>query len=370
MIFDYIREKHMQLWLPGFLRHAAAQVLGPRYEGKRHLLFALCDHHEPLWGDASDDLGERREAAWAEGYPKMVAPFRDADGFAPRHSFFFPGEEYRPSYLDKLADLTKRGLAEVELHLHHDKDTPEKLRRTILSYLDTYAQHGLLSRDPDGRLRYAFIHGNWCLCNAREDGSDCGVDAELPILWETGCYVDMTFPAAPDEAQARLVNQIYWPLGDLSRRRAYDFIGERARVGHVKRDRVLMLQGPLAMTFKRGKMPLRLENGSITGVDPGTPDRVRTWTQQNIHIAGRPEWIFVKVYTHAAPEKVADSYLGAGGEILHRELTTRYNDGKNWALHYVTAREMYNIAIAAMEGQSGDPSAFRDYVLPPPPVAG
>ena len=38
-------------------------------------------------------------------------------------------------------------------------------------------------------------------------------------------------------------------------------------------------------------------------------------------------------------------------------------------LHYVTAREMFNIASAAMEGKSGDPASYRDYVLPPPPAA-
>jgi hypothetical protein len=55
--------------------------------------------------------------------------------------------------------------------------------------------------------------------------------------------------------------------------------------------------------------------------------------------------------------------------MLHRELTTRYNDGREWNLHYVSAREMYNIAIAALEGESGDPNDYRDYRLKPPPCA-
>ncbi len=72
----------------------------------------------------------------------------------------------------------------------------------------------------DGKLRYAFIHGNWCLANARPDGRWCGVDDELPLLFDTGCYADFTFPAAPDPSQPPIVNQIYWPDGDLARRRA------------------------------------------------------------------------------------------------------------------------------------------------------
>jgi len=62
--------------------------------------------------------------------------------------------------------------------------------------------------------------------------------------------------------------------------------------------------------------------------------------------------------------------LGAGGHQLHRELTGKYNDGQRWKLHYVTAREMYNIARAAMDGKSGDPASYRDYLLRPPPILG
>lgn len=360
----------MHLWMPGFLRHKWQSLHSKRlYSGKKHLLFALCDHYEPFLDGVSETQANKRVQHWLDAYPKMTDPYRDADGYAPRHSFFFPGEEYRPFFLDSLGKLANVGLGEVELHLHHENDTAENLRQTILNYLKIYAEHGHLTRDPDGRLRYAFIHGNWCLANAREDGADCGVDEELPLLFETGCYVDMTFPAAPDESQPRIVNQIYWPKGDLSRKRAYDNLAEEARVGHRYDDRILMLQGPLALTRKKGKVPIRLENAHITGVDPGTPARIQSWVDQNIHIAGRPEWIFVKTHTHAAPEKVADSYLHDGGRMLHDALTSDYNDGEEWVLHYVTAREMYNIAMAAMDGYGGNPSEYRDYIFPPPPVA-
>ena len=48
-------------------------------------------------------------------------------------------------------------------------------------------------------MRYAFIHGNWCLANARKDRRWCWVDEELPLLFDTGCYADYTFPSAPEE---------------------------------------------------------------------------------------------------------------------------------------------------------------------------
>jgi hypothetical protein len=371
---DRVRAKNFDAWLGGYVRWVARSSLSrlrasAGAEGPRHLLFAFCDHYEPLWQTTDRGLGRQRVQLWLDRYPALAERFHDADGRTPRHSFFFPGEEYDPAFLDGLAQLARRGLGEVELHLHHDGDTASILRDKIRLYLDQFAGHGHLSRDPDGRLRYAFIHGNWCLANARADGRWCGVDEELPLLHETGCYADFTFPAAPDESQPAIVNQIYWPEGDLARRRAYES-GTPAGIGTRRSDRILMIEGPLALALRPGRLLApRIEYAAVTADDPATPARVRTWVRQGIGVVGRPEWVFVKVHTHGAQDRQAASLLGADGEALHAELTSRYNDGRRWILHYVTAREMYNIAIAAVDGRAGDPNAYRDYVLPPPPVA-
>lgn len=365
---DRIREKNFQNWIGGYARHVIDNARAPRPSGPRHLLFSICDHWEPGWGDASREVGDARVKAWVDGYPALAKDYRDADGHHPRHSFFFPGEQYTPEWLDALADFTRQGLGEVELHLHHDNDTPEKLRADLDRYLEEIGRHGHFSRDESGKKRYGFIHGNWCLSNSRRDGRMCGVDAEMPLLFETGCYADYTFPSAPDESQHGIVNQIYWPIGDLSRRRAYE-TGVRARVGEVMNDRILMIEGPLCLALRPGNFKPRLEYSGLQYSDPPTPDRVRNWAAQNIHVEGRPEWVFVKVYAHGAPEFQAGPLLGDHGHMLHRELTTRYNDGRDWVLHYVTAREMYNIAIAALEGKSGNPNDYRDYRLKPPPCA-
>jgi hypothetical protein len=112
---------------------------------------------------------------------------------------------------------------------------------------------------------------------------------------------------------------------------------------------------------------LRIENGAITGDDPPSAARVKTWLDQQIHIEGRPEWVFVKVHTHGAIEKTAASLLGDDGHAMHRALRSYMRDGTQ--LHYVTAREMFNVARAAMAGKTGNPNAYFDYVVPPPPVA-
>jgi len=262
-------------------------------EGVSHLLVALCDPHEPMSNKADARQGAERVRTWREAYPRLAAGYRDADGKPPRHSFFFPGEEYRPQFLEPLAELARAGLGEVEIHLHHDGDTAETLQAQLHETIANFTRHGHLARDRDGRPRYAFIHGNWALANARPDGRWCGVDEELPLLFRTGCYADFTFPAAPDPSQPNIVNRIYWPTGDLSAKRCYES-GTRARVGEVMTDRVLMLQGPLAFSRRPARrFAIRIENSALTANDPPSSARARTWVSRNIHVEGRPEWVFV-----------------------------------------------------------------------------
>jgi hypothetical protein len=369
-VLGRLRKKNLHYWIRDYGRHLWRRARTPQVSGPRHLLFALCDHYEPLWGHAADDVGIRRVDVWAERYPAL-GEFRDSDGRPPRHGWFFPGEEYRPHFLDQLAKLARAGFGEVEFHLHHDGDTRHSLAPRIAEHLKTFAGHGHISRasGPDasgagGAYRWAFIHGNWSLANGRPDGKWCGVDDELVMLHELGCYVDLTFPSAPDPCQPDKVNQIYWPTGDLTRRRSYEH-GERARVGAHRDDRLLMITGPLSIARKSAGV--RIENGAITGDDPPSAARVASWIDQAIHVEGRPEWVFVKVHTHGAIENTAASLLGDGGRVLHRALHDHTRDGTQ--LHYVTAREMFNVARAAMDGKTGNPNAYFDYVIQPPPIA-
>jgi hypothetical protein len=373
-VLSRLRKKNLHQWLPGYARDRVRRRLTPRYRGLRHLLVAVCDHYEPLWGKADEATGRARVDAWATGYPALAAGFRDADGRGPRHSFFFPGEEYRPYFLDRLAELTRGGHGELEFHLHHDGDTAATLAPQIEGHLRTFAAHGHLSRGPGGGFRWAFIHGNWALANSRPDRRWCGVDDELPLLHRLGCYADFTFPSAPDPCQPDWVNAIYWPRGsasgaldDLTQAKSFAR-GQAAEVGVRLHDRLLMITGPLALT-RKGRAGVRLENGALTGDDPPTPARVASWVEQDIHVGGRPDWVFVKVHTHGSLESTTASLLGGGGRAMHETLATRFNDGVRYRLHYVTAREMYNVAVAAMDGKAGDPSAFFDYDVLPPPAA-
>lgn len=61
-----------------------------------------------------------------------------------------------------------------------------------------------------------------------------------------------------------------------------------------------------------------------------------------------------------------DTLLGDAADAMFSHLETAYNDGERYVLHYVTAREVYNIIKAAEAGRSGNPNDYRDYLLPPP----
>src|SRR5690606_26945125 len=99
---------------------------------------------------------------------------------------------------------------------------------------------------------------------------------------------------------------------------------------------------------------------------PPTPARVDAWVRTGIHVQGRPEWVFVKVHTHGTQEADMDTLLGPASHAMYQHLEQRYNDGKDYVLHYVSSREVYNIIKAAEAGRSGNPHEFRDFELPPP----
>jgi hypothetical protein len=368
-----VGKKELHLWVGAWLKDRARKAtLRKRERGTpRHLLFAICDHYEPLHGGADFERGAARVSAWRTRYPKLARSFRDADGRPPRHSYFFPGEQYDPRFIEPLAEMCALGMGEVEVHLHHDGDTRATLRASLEKTLADLDRHGVISK-KSGRPAWAFIHGNWCLANARRDGRWCGVDDEMDLLWELGCYADLTFPSAPDESQPGIVNSIYYPRGDVRRRRAYED-GDPVRVGTPRQDRLLLIEGPIALARARragtNRPRVRIESSAIDQTDPATAARLATWVEQEVTVQGRPEWVFVKVHTHGAPEGNAEVLLGDAGVRFHEALGRAHNDGEKWKLHYVTAREMFNVARAAMDGKQGEPSAWFDYEIPSPPRA-
>ena len=336
--------------------------------GLVHVLFCKTDHFEPVAARRSTVARERsRMRTWLEGYPRLAARHWDSDGVPPQHTWFYPAENYRAEYLDQLSGLVGQGLGEIELHLHHGHDTSASLRARLAEGIARFNAHGaLLTSETPSRVAYAFIHGNLALDNGRGDPRFCGVDDELTILQETGCYADFGMPTAPDISQARKTNAIYYAVDDPARPKSYDE-GANAAVGIKDRDGLLMITGPLTSNWRQRKLGLfpRLDIAEITGRWPGTPDRIDRWVATGIHVAGRPDWVVVKVSCHGAEERSFDALLGGAAERMHADLEARFRDRPGFRLHYVSARQLYNIVKAAEAGCEGDPDEYRDFIIPP-----
>lgn len=349
---------------------AAVKRKKKRYEGTRHLFFCFADHFEPLWKGADRDTGIERVRLWRERYPKLVDGLRDNGGVMPQHVFFYPQEEYVPECMDLLAELESLGCGEVEIHLHHDNDTPDGFREKIEWFRETlHNEHGLLRLHPEsGELTYGFIHGNWALDDSGEEGRWCGVKNEISLLRQTGCYADFTYPSAPHQSQPPVINRIYYATDDPERARSHHS-GVDARFGSPPAGDLLLINGPLGLNWrrrKRGVFP-SLENGDITAVNPGTPDRVDKWVRTAVSVRGWPRWIFIKVHTHGTIERNSRLLLSPEGAAVYADLLSRYNDGERYVVHFVTAWQMYR-CVRALE--SGDREAIRriedfDYAFSP-----
>lgn len=364
-----LRVRNVHLWLPDYLaRRAKAKQQSSTQ--LTHIMFCFVDHYEPQWGKhVSYQQEVERVDRWYHEYPKTAGKHQDSDGVHPQHTFFYPEEEYRPEHLNKLAELCARGFGDIEVHLHHDNDTSSNLRQTLERFTEMlHDTHGAFCRDSEtGKLQYAFIHGNWCLDNSRADGCLCGVNDELIVLKETGCYADFTFPSAPSETQPATVNAIYYATDDPARPKSHDK-GVDVAVGKPASGDLMLLTGPVGFNWKRRKGGVfpSIENSDIRTQTPPTEERVDLWVRTGIHVEGRPEWVFIKVHTHGTQEADMDTLLGDPFDRLCSYLEHHYNDGHRYQLHYVTAREAYNIVKAAEAGQSGNPNQYRDFVIPRP----
>ena len=346
IVWALLRSRNMHLWIASYLAQWPRRLRKRDGAVTTHVYFCFCDHYEPYWRKADTATARRRVQHWLDAYPRVASAHRDSDGQPPRHSFFYPEEEYDEQILDGLADLCRAGYGDIEVHLHHDNDTAANMSATLQRYTRLlHERHGMLRRDPaTGQILYAFIHGNWALDNSRPDGRWCGVDNELKVLADTGCRVDMTMPSAPSETQTQKINSIYFARGCAGQRKAHDH-GRDARVGEWVQgsDELLLVQGPLALNWRDRKLGVlpRIESSEISADALPTADRVALWERSAIAVVGAEQHLFIKVHTHGAEERTAEALLEGGLDRLWTELERRYRDQPGYALHYVSAWQLY-----------------------------
>jgi hypothetical protein len=340
--------RHAELWFPGYLRNRL-QNLTPPPPG--HVWLAIADHWEPYRGGPDDETARARVAPWSRQWPEIAARHADSTGRPPQYTFYYPQEEYRPEFLDILSDMRRRGIADVDIHIHHDGEGQQNFLDRMNGFIETLvSRHGLL-RAENGRPVFGFIHGNWALDNSRPDGRYCGLNNEITLLRDLGCYADFTMPSGNSPTQSRTVNCIYWVTDDPERPRSYDR-GVPMRPGAPGSGDLLMIPGPLGVRWGERLKP-RLENGELAHQDPPTPYRARLWLRLAPRI-GRD--IFLKLHTHGAHEPNTAALLPKGGGLdrLFDVLTEECRRAGH-ELHYVSTWEMRQaVDRAAAQSTIGD----------------
>ncbi len=365
--FLFARKKNVDLIILNSIKNVKRNRALKQTDGTRHVFFCFVDHFEPLWNNADEKKALERVHNWLSGYPSRFASYRDRGGHAPQHTFFYPQEEYIPECLDMLAKLKDAGFGDVEIHLHHDRDTSEGLREKIESFKEIlHDRHGLLRKnEKTGKIEYGFIHGNWALDDSGPGGRYCGVKDEITILKETGCYADFTFPSAPHPTQPPVINRIYYATDDPCRSKSH-FHGRQAAFDSPPSGDLLMITGTLAVNWRirrRGIFPA-IENSDITAINPPLSSRIDLWIKENISVKNWPGWIFVKVHTHGAQEENSGLILGGGANAMHDHLLGNYNDGKQYVIHYVTAWELYKCIKLLENGDRRGMSLVENFDYP------
>jgi hypothetical protein len=344
------------------------------------VIFTVANHFEPGYNVIPNDRGGlgveldwdtqmRRVDHWYDQARAIGEAIRDHDGTPFRHTNFYPIEQYNRRLLDRMAEMQGAGFGEVEIHLHHGVESPdnaENLRRTLVKYRDILAnEHRCLSREDENDIpRYAFVHGNWTLGNSG-NGFACGVDSELEILAETGCFVDMSLPSMPSRAQVSRINAIYQCGHPLNERCAHRS-GPSLKVAGAQPKLPVILCGPLVFDWegRRQGLPLpKVDNGALTSNYPMNLARFDRWRHARIVVEGRPEWVFVKVYCHGFFDQDQPALIGDKMRVFLQEVLEFSEKSGEFKLHFASAREAFNIVMAAVDGKSGNPNSYRDYKL-------
>lgn len=341
--------------------------------GLTHIMFIFADYYEPT--------KQEQLTPWITDYPQMASKHKDADGYAPKHTWFLSNTgKDRALFLEGLSNVAYDGYGEIELDFHHgtkddtNNDNTETTRGALNLYFNQAKKYGaMITAEVNPQTRFGFFHGYWALDNSHYDNwTDpsnparryCGVNEELKLLNELGVYADFTFPAWRS-MEPKKRDSIFYAKDDADPK-SYDK-PENVRdveVGEAPFGDIMIIEGP--------KMDNNIEiyeGENAVIVNPATIQRMDQWVSHKVSVEGKPDWIFVKVHTQSA--RSIESVRGKNvlvGQIADKfftDIEEKYNDGVNYKLHYVTAREAYNIIKAAEAGMIGDPNKYRDYVVKP-----
>ncbi len=282
----------------------------------------------------------------------------DSDSRRLQITFMFGVPNPDPSALSILSEYCRAGLGEIECLLPCDISSLEDFREQLPRIVEVLHTYGW-ARTADSQVRFAVLRNQFECVSA-----DADYRSQIRTLHDLGCYVDLTFPCVGSSCQPGKVNSIC-----LVSSGADDPFGEACdlRAGEISSGDLLLVSGPFLIDWTDWRLKYRpfAESGRLTPA--ALPDRTRaqSWLRARVHVTGQPNWIFVKLIIDDVVDADAARTICGGLHEAFESLEESCSITVTSRLHFVTAREMYNIIRAAEAGRVGDAGQFRDYLIKP-----
>ena len=227
----------------------------------------IADHWEPYWLQPSDEVAAEPGGRVGEAVAGDRAPAR---GFrrAPAAVHLLLSAGRVPAAISGRAGGDDPGG-----HRRRGGPHPPRWRRPA----ELRGPHERVHRDAGDAARTAAAVatdarssasstaiGRWTIrC---PDGRWCGLNNEITLLRELGCYADFTMPSGNSPTQSRTVNTIYWVDRRSRRSRDLTTAGVAVRAGQAGSGDLLMIPGPFGVRWSERLIP-RLETGELACQD-------------------------------------------------------------------------------------------------------
>jgi hypothetical protein len=288
----------------------------------------------------------------------LAAEHLDYDGKRLKMTFAYRVADSDEAELSLLSRSCRDGLGEIECLLNVKDSTGGRLRDDVGRELRRFHEYGW-AKTVAGEVRFAV---------ASQPGRDRGEAADcrgrIRILRDLGCYADLSYPDLRSDHAPSEINSVQVVSAAVEDPYA---TAVTLRAGEVTIGDLLTISGPTLIAWANWSNvsgPL-IESGQLSPEALPDPERAETWIRANVHVTGQPNWIFVKLIVGGIADLNSAETMVESLDRVLAYAENVYNDGVTHRLHYVTAREMYNIAMAAEAAKTGNAGVFRDYLIGP-----
>lgn len=325
-------------------------------DDEKHLIFVMVDHYEH-GGRRAKERGAKENEIWCDKFMEISDRHEDDYGNNFRYTWFYPFGHHNDKIMERLSKMAYGGYGEVELHWHLSSSSSvnrENFTAKLSEAIEWFQSYGAFITAEDSKTAFAYVAGIWDLDAGRGGIETHGITDQIQKLVDQGCYADFTFSTIGTNAQPSTVNSLYYVTDDPDEPKSYD-TGQHSKVGNTVEDKLLIFQGPSALSWNGD-----IEYGAIENDPRFETCRISKWIDANVHFHGRPEWIFVKVYSHGAQSQ--DVVLKHDMDWMLTSLREECKQ-REIKLHFMTAREAFNVVKSAEDGKQGNPEDYRDYQI-------